>query len=47
MGINREYKNSVFSWLFSEPNTLRELYCALKGVTLNPDLPITINTLER
>jgi hypothetical protein len=46
MDANREYKDSVFSWLFSEPNTLRELYCALEGVTISPDVPITINTLE-
>jgi hypothetical protein len=46
MGANREYKSSVFSLLFGEENTLRELYQALEGVTLPPDLPITINTLE-
>jgi hypothetical protein len=32
MGVNREYKDSVFSWLFSDPDTLRELYGALEGV---------------
>jgi hypothetical protein len=46
MGVNREYKDSVFSLLFSDPDTLRELYGALEGVTLPPDIPITINTLE-
>ncbi|MDR2662080.1 MAG: Rpn family recombination-promoting nuclease/putative transposase, partial [Treponema sp.] len=46
MGANREYKDSVFSWLFSEPDTLRELYGALEGVTLRSDIPITITTLE-
>jgi hypothetical protein len=46
MGANREYKNSVFSWLFSDPDTLRELYGALEGVSLSPDVPVTINTLE-
>jgi hypothetical protein len=46
MPANRAYKDSVFSWLFSEPDTLRELYGALAGVTLSPDIPITINTLE-
>jgi hypothetical protein len=46
MGINRQYKDSVFSLLFSDPETLRELYGALEGVTLPKDLPITINTLE-
>jgi hypothetical protein len=46
MGANREYKSSVFSLLFGEENTLRDLYGALEGVALPPDLPITINTLE-
>jgi hypothetical protein len=46
MGANREYKDSVFSLLFNDPETLMELYCALEGVTLPPDVPITINTLE-
>ena len=46
MGENREYKSSVFSLLFSEPDVLRELYSTLEGVTLPPDVPITINTLQ-
>jgi hypothetical protein len=46
MNANREYKASVFSLLFGEEDTLRGLYEALEGVTLPPDLPITINTLE-
>jgi hypothetical protein len=46
MDVNRTYKDSVFSLLFSDPVTLRELYCALEGVTLPPDVPVTINTLE-
>ncbi|MDR1174448.1 MAG: Rpn family recombination-promoting nuclease/putative transposase [Treponema sp.] len=46
MGANREYKSSVFSLLFGEENTLRELYEALEGVTLPPNVPIIINTLE-
>jgi hypothetical protein len=46
MAANREYKDSVFSWLFSDPDTLRELYGALEGVSLSPDIPVTINTLE-
>jgi hypothetical protein len=46
MGVNRTYKDSVFSLLFSDLETLRELYCALENVTLPPDVPITINTLE-
>jgi predicted transposase YdaD len=46
MSVNRQYKDSVFSILFSDPDTLRELFGALEGVTLPPDLPLTINTLE-
>jgi hypothetical protein len=46
MSVNRQYKDSVFSLLFSDPDTLRELYGALEGVSLPDDLPITINTLE-
>jgi hypothetical protein len=46
MGSNREYKNSVFSLLFSDPDTLRELYGALEGITLPSDVPISINTLK-
>jgi predicted transposase/invertase (TIGR01784 family) len=46
MAANRQYKNSVFSFLFSDPAALRELYGALEGIELPPDLPITINTLE-
>ena len=46
MGANTKYKDSVFSFLFSDPCLLRELYCALEGVTLPPDVPVTINTLQ-
>jgi predicted transposase YdaD len=45
MGVNKQYKDSVFSFLFSDPASLRELYEALEG-PLPPDIPITINTLE-
>ena len=46
MKINSKYKDSVFTSLFSNPALLRELYCALRGVSLPPDIPISINTLE-
>jgi predicted transposase/invertase (TIGR01784 family) len=46
MGANTKYKDSVFSLLFSDPDLLRELYCALEGVALPPDIPVTINTLQ-
>ena len=46
MGANNRYKDSLFSFLFSDPATLRELYCALEGVTLPEDVPVTINTLR-
>jgi len=46
MTANTKYKDSVFSLLFSDPDLLRELYCALEGVDLPEDIPVTINTLQ-
>jgi hypothetical protein len=46
MAANREYKSSVFSLLFGEEQTLRELYETLEGAELPPDTPVVINTLE-
>ena len=46
MGTNTKYKDSMFSALFSEPDILRELYCALEGITLPADVPVIINTLQ-
>jgi transposase len=46
MGVNTKYKDSVFSVLFSDPAVLRELYEALEGVSLPPDIPVAINTLR-
>jgi predicted transposase/invertase (TIGR01784 family) len=46
MNINNKFKDSVFTMLFSDPALLRELYCALGGVSLPPDVPVSINTLE-
>jgi predicted transposase/invertase (TIGR01784 family) len=46
MKTNNKFKNSMFTLLFSDPALLRELYCALDGVSLPPDAPVSINTLE-
>jgi len=46
MKTNKKFKASVFSSLFSDPDILRELYCALEGVSLPNDVPVVINTLE-
>ena len=46
MYINNKFKNSVFTMLFGEPDLLRELYCALRGISLPHDIPVSINTLE-
>ena len=46
MNLNKNYKDSVFSLLFSDPDLLRELYCALESITLPADVPVTINTLQ-
>jgi len=43
--VNRNHKNSVFSSLFSNPEVLRELYSAIEGIPIPPDIPININTL--
>ena len=46
MNTNAKYKNSVFSLLFGNPDTLRELYGAIEGISLPPDIPVNINTLS-
>lgn len=46
MGANREYKSSVFSYLFGRPEVLREVYSALQGVELPADIEVKINTLD-
>jgi hypothetical protein len=43
---NKKHKDSVFTFLFSEPEKLRELFSAIEGITLPPDIPIDINTLS-
>jgi predicted transposase/invertase (TIGR01784 family) len=43
---NKNHKDSVFTFLFSEPDILRELYSAIEGIPLPPDIPIDINTLS-
>ena len=46
MPVNKRYKDSVFSFLFSDPDNLRELYSAIEGAPLPPDAKIDINTLS-
>jgi len=46
MSANEKHKDSIFSRLFSDPDTLRELYSAIEGVELPPDVAIDINTLS-
>jgi hypothetical protein len=46
VNVNKEYKDSLFSRLFSNPDVLRELYSAIAGVELPPDISININTLS-
>jgi predicted transposase/invertase (TIGR01784 family) len=46
MNVNKKYKNSLFSFLFSNPDILRELYSAIEGVYLPQDVLIDINTLS-
>jgi len=44
--VNREHKASMFSSLFGNPDVLRELYSAIEGIPIPPDIPIEINTLS-
>jgi len=46
MESNKNFKDSVFTALFGTPDLLRDLYCALEGVHLPADVPVSINTLE-
>jgi hypothetical protein len=46
MNTNIKYKDSVFSSLFSDPNALRELYCAIEGIPLDTGAVIKVNTLK-
>ena len=46
MKANKKHKDSVFSTLFNDPDVLRELYSAIEGVTIPPEIPIDINTLS-
>jgi len=43
---NLKHRDSVFSLLFSDPDVLRELYSAIEGIILPPDIPVSINTLS-
>jgi predicted transposase/invertase (TIGR01784 family) len=43
---NRQYKSSVFTLLFSEPDRLRELYNAIAGTNYDESARIVINTLQ-
>ena len=43
---NEKHKDSIFSRLFGNPDVLRELYSAIEGVELPPDIAIDINTLS-
>ena len=45
MKPNKKHKDSVFYVLFNNPDALRELYSAIEGVPIPPDIPIDINTL--
>jgi len=46
MNVNRNYKDSVFTALFNDPDALRELYSAIEGVSIPQDMEIDINTLS-
>ncbi|MCL2608843.1 MAG: Rpn family recombination-promoting nuclease/putative transposase [Treponema sp.] len=46
MGANVKHKDSVFSQLFGNPDSLRRLYSAIQGIDLPADVPIDINTIR-
>jgi len=43
---NRNYRDSVFSLLFSNPDILRELYSAIEGIDVPQNAIVNINTLS-
>jgi len=47
MKTNRNFKDSMFTRLFTDPALLRDLYCALSGAVLPSDVSVSINTLEK
>jgi predicted transposase/invertase (TIGR01784 family) len=46
MQAKRNLKDSLFTSLFRDPDLLRDLYSALRGINLPADIPVSINTLE-
>jgi predicted transposase/invertase (TIGR01784 family) len=46
MGVNREFKNSLFTTLFDNAEKLISLYNAVSGSNLPLDAPVEIATLE-
>ena len=46
ISANREYKDSVFTLLFSEKDKLIELYNAIENTNYGPDTDIEITTLR-
>jgi len=46
MSVNREYKNSLFSLVFNEPDKMLEIYNAISGNVLPPETPVEPTTLE-
>jgi len=45
MQVNKKYKDSVFTLLFGEKQTLIELYNAASGTNYTMDTDVEINTL--
>ena len=46
MGANREFKNTVFTTLFNDPEQLLSLYNSLTGSDLPKSTPVEIATLD-
>jgi len=46
MSVNKKYRDSVFTLLFSEKQKLIELYNAIEGTNYTEDIDLVITTLE-
>jgi hypothetical protein len=46
VAVNREFKDTIFTWLFNNREALLELYNAIRGTNYGADANVFITTLE-
>ena len=46
VSVNREFKDTIFTWLFNNREALLELYNAIRGTNYGADADVFITTLE-